>query len=66
MMLQGYEVLQEAAAAAGTSLKVYALPISATTTVTTTSANNLYIFPAFGANAAGDNATMEQYVVTGN
>jgi hypothetical protein len=47
-------------------MKVYALPISATTTVTTNSANNLYIFPAFGASASGDNATMEQYVVTGN
>ncbi len=66
MMLQGYEVLQEAAAAAGTSTQIYALPISSTTTVSTSSDNSIYIFPVFGANAAGNNATMEQYVVTAN
>jgi hypothetical protein len=65
MMVEVRETLQDATAAAGTTLKTYALPTAAATTVTSTSAKNIYIFPAFGANAAGNNATLQQLSATG-
>ncbi|HSW66500.1 MAG TPA: hypothetical protein VLI54_05170 [Bacillota bacterium] len=37
---------------------------SATTTVNTTTAQTLYLFPAFGASAAGNTATVQQFIVT--
>ncbi|HSW99218.1 MAG TPA: hypothetical protein VLF71_05260 [Candidatus Saccharimonadales bacterium] len=37
---------------------------SATTTVNTTTAQNIYLFPAWGTSAAGDTATVQQFIVT--
>ncbi len=37
---------------------------SATTTINTTTAQTLYLFPAFGASAAGNTATVQQFIVT--
>ncbi len=36
---------------------------SATTTINTTTAQTIYLFPAFGASAAGNTATVQQFIV---
>ncbi len=38
--------------------------LSTNTTINTTVAQNIYLFPAFGTSAAGDTATVQQFVVT--
>jgi hypothetical protein len=53
-------------ATATTTNAVYTTGATSSTSVTSTSAKNLYIFPAFSTSAAGDTATLEQLVVTGN
>jgi len=37
---------------------------SATTTINTTTAQTIYLFPAFGTSAAGNTATVQQFIVT--
>jgi hypothetical protein len=66
MMVQTSETLQDATAAAATSMKVYASNNTAATGVTSTTAKNIYIFPAYGASAAGNSSILEQLIATGN
>jgi len=58
---QGNFSMGTSATATAAGGKMYS---SATTTVNTTAAQTIYLFPAFGASAAGNTATVQQFVVT--
>ncbi len=65
MMAETVETSRVSATATTTNA-TYTTNTSSSTSVTSNSAKNLYVFPAFSTSAAGNTATLQQLVVTGN
>jgi hypothetical protein len=53
-------------ATATTTMAIFNVLSTTNSTVTSTTAKNLYIFPTWSANQASNTATLDQLIVTGN
>ena len=66
MMVTGTATIQNAALSSTVGTVSWPLTNTTATTVVSNVAKNLYIFPNFGASAAGNNANITQMIVTSN
>jgi len=66
MMVTGTATIQNAALSSTVGTVSWPLTNTTATTVVSNVAKNLYIFPSFGASAAGNNANITQMIVSSN